>query len=189
MNGRPRILIVGGGYGGRHTALRRERLLRPGEATVMIADPRWSPSMCSSTRARISRPRCASSPLGRTVRPRCQPRKRKKMTTMLTAGEQQELREIEQELRDTDCGFAWRLAAFEGVLRWSAPGRRVYLLVMALLAAALAGLAVAAGRLLLAFAEGGMFVGPAALVIPRDPARPGREPGQAPGRPDGPGQP
>jgi len=38
MDGVPRILIVGGGYGGLHTALRLERLLRPGEATVMIAD-------------------------------------------------------------------------------------------------------------------------------------------------------
>jgi len=33
-------LIVGGGYGGMHTALRLERLLRQGEATVMVADPR-----------------------------------------------------------------------------------------------------------------------------------------------------
>lgn len=40
MGGSPRILIVGGGYGGMHTALRLERLLRPGEATVAIADPR-----------------------------------------------------------------------------------------------------------------------------------------------------
>src|SRR5512146_1144323 len=114
---------------------------------------------------------------------RCPPRRlrnRKKMTTMLTAGEQQELHEIEQELRDTGRGFAWRLAAFAGALRWSAPGRRVYPLVMAVLAvAALAWLAAAAGRLLLAFAEGGMFAGPAALVIPCDPARPGRESGQA----------
>lgn len=37
---RRRILIVGGGYGGMHTALRLERLLRPGEATVTVADPR-----------------------------------------------------------------------------------------------------------------------------------------------------
>jgi len=40
MDGVPRILIAGGGYGGMHTALRLERLLRPGEATVMVADPR-----------------------------------------------------------------------------------------------------------------------------------------------------
>lgn len=40
MSSGPRILIVGGGYGGMHTALRLERLLRPGEATVTIADPR-----------------------------------------------------------------------------------------------------------------------------------------------------
>lgn len=39
MDGRPSTLIIGGGYGGMHTALRLERLLRPGEATVMIADP------------------------------------------------------------------------------------------------------------------------------------------------------
>jgi NADH dehydrogenase len=40
MSGAPRILIVGGGYGGMHTALRLERLLRPGEATITVADPR-----------------------------------------------------------------------------------------------------------------------------------------------------
>ena len=40
MGSGPRILIAGGGYGGMHTALRLERLLRPGEATVMVADPR-----------------------------------------------------------------------------------------------------------------------------------------------------
>lgn len=36
----PRIHIVGGGYVGMHTALPLERLPRPGEATVMVADPR-----------------------------------------------------------------------------------------------------------------------------------------------------
>jgi NADH:quinone reductase (non-electrogenic) len=36
----PHILIVGAGYGGMHTALRPGRLLRPGEATVTVADPR-----------------------------------------------------------------------------------------------------------------------------------------------------
>lgn len=40
MDGGLRILIVGGGYGGMHTALRLERLLRPGEATVTVTDPR-----------------------------------------------------------------------------------------------------------------------------------------------------
>ena len=40
MDGRPRILIVGGGYGGMHTALRLERLLHPGEPTVTVADSR-----------------------------------------------------------------------------------------------------------------------------------------------------
>jgi NADH dehydrogenase FAD-containing subunit len=40
MGDGPRILIVGGGYGGLHTALHLERLLRSGEATVMVADPR-----------------------------------------------------------------------------------------------------------------------------------------------------
>lgn len=40
MTGGPRILIVGGGYGGMHTALRLQRLLRADEATVTIADPR-----------------------------------------------------------------------------------------------------------------------------------------------------
>ncbi|MGH3286332.1 MAG: FAD-dependent oxidoreductase, partial [Streptosporangiaceae bacterium] len=35
MSSGPRILIIGGGYGGMHTALRLERLLR-----VMVADPR-----------------------------------------------------------------------------------------------------------------------------------------------------
>ncbi|MFI5067092.1 MAG: NAD(P)/FAD-dependent oxidoreductase [Streptosporangiales bacterium] len=40
MGGTPHILIVGAGYGGMHTALRLGRLLRPGEATVTVADPR-----------------------------------------------------------------------------------------------------------------------------------------------------
>lgn len=40
MTGGPRILIVGGGCSGMHTASRLERLLRPGEATVTVVDPR-----------------------------------------------------------------------------------------------------------------------------------------------------
>ena len=39
MGSAPRIPIIGGGYGSMHTALRPERLLRPDEVTVMIADP------------------------------------------------------------------------------------------------------------------------------------------------------
>ena len=40
MGGTPHILIVGAGYGGMHTALHLGRLLRTGEATVTVADPR-----------------------------------------------------------------------------------------------------------------------------------------------------
>ena len=46
------------------------------------------------------------------------------MTVMLTIGEQQELCQIEQELRDADRGFAWRLTLLQGMLRWAAPGGR-----------------------------------------------------------------
>ena len=84
---------------------------------------------------------------------------------MFTVGEQQELRQIEEGLRDTDHRFAWRLALFQGVLRWAAPGRRAYLPVLAVLAAALLRLVAAAGRLLLVFAEGGMLVGPATPLL------------------------
>ena len=47
------------------------------------------------------------------------------MTIMLTTGEQQELRQIEQELRDTDRGFAWRLTLLQGMLRWAALAGRL----------------------------------------------------------------
>ena len=36
---RPHILIVGGGYVGMYTALRLQRGLKPGEASVTIVDP------------------------------------------------------------------------------------------------------------------------------------------------------
>jgi hypothetical protein len=98
---------------------------------------------------------------------------------MLTTGEQQELRQIEENLRDADRGFAWRLTVLQGVLRWAGPGRRAYLPALAVLAAALLRLAAAAGRLLLAFAEGGMLMGPAALMPLDDAGWPGRGPGQA----------
>src|SRR5437764_10184136 len=38
-NGRPHILIVGGGYVGMYTACRLQRKLRPGEATITIVEP------------------------------------------------------------------------------------------------------------------------------------------------------
>lgn len=40
MGSEARILIAVGGYGGMYAALRLEELLRPGEATVMVAGPR-----------------------------------------------------------------------------------------------------------------------------------------------------
>jgi hypothetical protein len=103
------------------------------------------------------------------------------MTAMLTTGEQQELCQIEQGLRDADHVFAWRLTLLQGVLRRAAPGRRVYLLVLAALAAALARLAAAARWLMMALAEGSVLMDPAALRALGDPAAwPGWESGQAP---------
>jgi hypothetical protein len=100
------------------------------------------------------------------------------MTSMLTTGEQQELCQVEQDLRDADRGFAWRLALLQGMLRRAGPGRRVYLRVLAVLAAVLVRLVAAAGRLLRAFAEGVMFMEPAALMGFGDTAWPGRQPEQ-----------
>lgn len=67
------------------------------------------------------------------------------MSIMLTTGEQRELRLIEEELHDTDRGFGWRLTMLQGLLRWTGPGRQSYLLVLAVLVAALLWLVVAAG--------------------------------------------
>jgi Protein of unknown function (DUF3040) len=100
---------------------------------------------------------------------------------MLSTAEQQELHQIQQELRNTDRGFAWRLTLLQGVLRWAAPGRQVYLLVLAALAAALLRLVAAVGRLLKACAEGAVLMDPMALMALGDTAWPGWESGQAPG--------
>jgi hypothetical protein len=108
------------------------------------------------------------------------------MTIMLTTGEQQELRQIEEELRDADHGFAWRLTLLQGMLRWATPGRRAYLLVLAVLAAALVRLAAAAGRLLTAYAEGAVLMEPTALMALGGTAWPRWEPGQVPGPGAGP---
>lgn len=102
------------------------------------------------------------------------------MTSMLTAGEQQELRQIEKNLRDTDRGFACRLALFQGLLRRDGPGRRAYLPALAVLTSTLLLLAAAAGRLLVTFAEGAALMGPAALTALGNAGWPGWEPGQAP---------
>lgn len=92
---------------------------------------------------------------------------------MLTTGEQQALRQIDECLRQQDGGFARRLALLQGMLRWARPGRRGYLPVLAVLAAALLRLAVAAGRLLMAVAEGAMLMEPATLMALGDVAWPG----------------
>jgi DUF3040 family protein len=110
---------------------------------------------------------------------------------MLTTSEQRELCQIEEDLRAADRGFARRLAMLQGLLRWAAPGRRAYLPVLAVLAAALLRLAAATGRLLMARAEGAMLTEPAVLLALGDAAWPGWELGQergpsaspAPGRP------
>jgi hypothetical protein len=149
---------------------------------------RSSLSMSWSTRVRTSRPRCASSPPGRLSRRHSRVRNRKKLTTMLTTGEQQELRHIEQELRDADRGFTRRLTVLQGMLRWAAPDRQVYLLVLAVLAAALLRLAAAAGRMLMACAEGAVLMEPMALMALGGTAWLGRESGPAPGTSVGPAQ-
>ncbi len=106
-------------------------------------------------------------------------RKRKKMTIMLAESEQRELRQIEQGLRDTDRGFARRLTLLQGMLRWAGPGRRAYLPILAVLAAALVRLVAAAGRLAMTFAEGAVLTEPALLMAPGDAGWPDWERGQA----------
>lgn len=107
----------------------------------------------------------------------------KEAEIMLTVGEQQELCQIERDLSDADRGFAWRLTLLPGVLRWAGPGREVYLLALAALAAALLRLAAAARRLMMAFAQGAMLLDPTGLIVVLgDTAWLGWETGQAPGR-------
>lgn len=103
------------------------------------------------------------------------------MSTMLTTGEQQGLRRIEQELRDADRGFAWRLGVFQGMLRWARPGRQAYLLALAVLAVAVLCLAAAPRRLLLASTVGVVRMGSAALTALGDTAWPGWDSGPVPG--------
>lgn len=104
------------------------------------------------------------------------------MSAMLTVGEQQELRRIEQELRDTDRGFAWRLILFQGILRWARPDSRAYLPALAALAAALLCLVAVARRPLVALAERAMRIGREAVMVLGDTAWPGWDPGPVSGR-------
>jgi Protein of unknown function (DUF3040) len=100
---------------------------------------------------------------------------------MLTTGEQQELCQIEEDLRHADRGFAWRLTLLQGVLRCATAGRRAYLPALAVLTAVLLRLAAAAGRLLMALAEGAVLMEPAVLVALGGPAWTGWESGPKPG--------
>lgn len=90
---------------------------------------------------------------------------------MLTTAEQQELRQIEEGLRAHEYGYARRLTLVQGLLRWAAPGRQGYLLVLATVAGALQGFLIAvllwfvtAGRWLLdEIARGAVALEPSAL--------------------------
>lgn len=99
---------------------------------------------------------------------------------MLTTGEQRELRQIEEGLRDTDRGFAWRLALLQGLMRRAAQGRQSCLFVLAVsVVAPLLWLVAAAGRLLMTFAEGAALTGPWALIALDDTGWAGWDPGRA----------
>ncbi len=65
------ILIVGGGYIGMYTARRLERLLRRGEATVTVVDPRgymtYQPFLAEAAAGTVE-PRHVIAPLPRVLR-------------------------------------------------------------------------------------------------------------------------
>jgi len=65
------ILIVGGGYVGMYTARRLERLLRPGEATVTVVDPRgymtYQPFLAEAAAGSVE-PRHVIAPLPEVLR-------------------------------------------------------------------------------------------------------------------------
>ena len=71
---RPHILIVGGGYVGMYTALRLQRKLKPGEATVTIVEPNsymtYQPFLPEAAAGNLE-PRHVVVPL-RKVLPKCQ---------------------------------------------------------------------------------------------------------------------
>jgi hypothetical protein len=88
----------------------------------------------------------------------------------MLAGEQQELHQIEQGLRDTDRWFAWQLTLLQGLPRRAGSGRRAYLLALTVLAAALLRLVAGTGRLLRVLAEGAIVMEPTVLMVLRDTA-------------------
>ena len=98
----------------------------------------------------------------------------------MLAGEQQELHQIEQGLRDTDRWFAWQLTLLQGLPRRAGSGRRAYLLALTVLAAALLRLVAGTGRLLRVLAEGAIVMEPTVLMVLRDTAWAGWESGQEP---------
>src|ERR1700752_4172402 len=65
------ILIAGGGYIGMYTARRLQRLLRPGEATVTVVDPRgymtYQPFLAEAAGGSVE-PRHVIVPLPRVLR-------------------------------------------------------------------------------------------------------------------------
>jgi len=73
MAGKPHILIVGGGYVGMYTALRLQRKLRRGEATVTVVDPQnimtYQPFLPEASAGSLE-PRHVVVPLRRVLR-RC----------------------------------------------------------------------------------------------------------------------
>ena len=73
MDETPRILIVGGGYVGMYAALRLQRKLRPGEASITVVDPRstmtYQPFLAEAAGGSIE-PRHVVVPLRKVLR-RC----------------------------------------------------------------------------------------------------------------------
>jgi NADH:ubiquinone reductase (H+-translocating) len=73
-SGRPRILVVGGGYVGMYTALRLQRRLRPEEASVTVVDPQsymtYQPFLPEAGAGNLE-PRHVVVPLRRVLR-RCE---------------------------------------------------------------------------------------------------------------------
>src|SRR3954470_15620714 len=71
---RPHILVVGGGYVGMYTALRLQRKLRAGEASITVVDPQsymtYQPFLPEAGAGNLE-PRHVVVPLRRVLRP-CQ---------------------------------------------------------------------------------------------------------------------